>query len=73
MDTDIRLVRGQLNTSLKMLKLRRQRLEESKQKLSRHFSKLAHTRAMEGLLEELLGLLHQDPDLWDDEPDIVPF
>lgn len=73
MDIELQQAQGQLRMALMCLQARDKRLRLMRSKWSRHYTRISHTKAMIGLLEELLGVVMQDPDVWDDEPDIVPF
>lgn len=73
MDAHITAVRSHLKLANAVLEERLRALETTRTRLSRHYSTVAHTRAMLTLVEELRGLAEQDPDMWDAEPDIVPF
>ncbi len=41
--------------------------------LSRRQSTLHHTRAMLAMIEEVQEIVKQDPDNWDDKPELLPF
>ena len=73
MDIELQVVRSHLRLAAMALQQRTRKLENTRSKLSRHYSTVAHTAALLVLLEELQGLVLQDPDLWDDEPENVPF
>lgn len=73
MDTELGVTMQHLKLAIACMDARHTRLSNSRTKLSRHYNKLQHTRAALQLLEEVLGMLYQDPDRWDDEPDLVPF
>lgn len=73
MDVELTQAAGQLRLALLVLQHRRKRLQNTKTKLSRHYNRVQHTEALIGLLEELNGLVLQDPDNWDSEPELVPF
>lgn len=73
MDTYLHAAKSHYKLAHQVLQVRLDRLENSTTRLSRHYNKIQHTRAMLGLTEELLGLVSQDPDNWDEEPDLVPF
>lgn len=72
---DIQLVaaRSQVRLALMAMEQRRKILAKLESKLSRHYNRVAHTEATIILMEELLGMMLQDPDHWDDEPELVPF
>lgn len=73
MDKELQQATSQLRLALMCLQQREKRLQNTGRKLSRHYNRVQHTQAMIGLLEEILGVALQDPDVWDDEPDLVPF
>lgn len=73
MDIELAAARANLKLAEQALTIRRKRLENTTTKLSRHYNTVQHTEALIGLLQELRGLLEQDPQKWDDEPDLVPF
>lgn len=73
MDVELQQATGQLRLALMAMQHRNIRLQGTSTRYSRHYNKLAHTVAAISLLEELLGMLLQDPDNWDIEPEIVPF
>lgn len=73
MDSELAAARASIKLALQALEARRKRLENTRSKLSRHYNRVQHTAAMIGLLEQVAGVLLHDPDLWDDEPDSVPF
>lgn len=62
-----------LQLCLIIMKDRRVRVERSAVGLLLRQHRLMHTDMAIALLEELLGMMHQDPDKWEDEPDLVPF
>ncbi len=73
MDTYLQNVDSHLKLCRLLLIDRIKKLEASKKRESRHYSRLAHSRALLSLIEEVAGLVLQDPDVWDEEPDLVPF
>ena len=73
MDTELQAATSTLRLSLMAMQQREKRLKKTVSKLSRHYSRVAHTGAAIALLEQLLGMMLQDPDHWDDEPDVIPF
>ncbi len=73
MDADLSAANAHLYLTMLCLVARQSRLEKTTTRMSRHYSRIAHTVALIHLVEELQGLVQQDPDMWDDEPDLVPF
>lgn len=73
MDSELATAQAHIKLAYQVLEHRLKRLESTRSKLSRHYNRLAHTRAMIELLQQIAGLVHQDPDLWDDEPESIPF
>lgn len=73
MDIELLTATRQVKLALITMRHRQARLETTRSKLSRHYNRLNHTRATIGLLEELAGMMIQDPDHWDDEPELAPF
>ncbi len=73
MDTELAAAESQLRLASKILHVRQMRLAKTTTRMSRHYNKVKHTDAMISLLEELRGFVLQDPDYWDEEPDLVPF
>lgn len=73
MDIELRNATSQLRLALLSMQHRHKRLVATTERKSRHYNRLQHTAAAVSLLEELLGMLLQDPDHWDDEPESVPF
>jgi predicted metal-dependent HD superfamily phosphohydrolase len=73
MDKELTWAHTQLGIAKQLLETRHTKLTSSRTKRSRHYNKVAHTQAMIGLMDELLGLMEQDPDRWDDEWELVPF
>lgn len=69
-----------LNELIRHLSLCEQLLRERSKKVSReptggvrYQARVTHTLTMYHLVQELRGIAEQDPDKWDDEPDLVPF
>lgn len=73
MDHFLEGVQSHLKLCRLLLEARLSKIENSKTKLSRDYNRMKHTRAMVGLIEELEGVVTQDPDNWDEEPESVPF
>ncbi len=73
MDEYLAAVTSHLRLAEQTLHLRLAKLERIKSRDSRHYNRLQHTRSMLLLVQELRGMSMQDPDMWDDEPDLVPF
>ncbi len=73
MDAELAQAVSQVKLATMALLAREKRLKKTTNRMSRHYSKLAHTFAARMLLEEVAGMLQQDPDLWDEEPEIAPF
>lgn len=73
MDVELQAARSHARLMIAVLIAREKRLQQTKSKLSLHYNTVAHTRVLIGLVEELQGVLEQDPQMWEDEPDIVPF
>lgn len=73
MDEYYLAVQSYLKLADQALRARAARLSAETTKTSRFYNRVAHTRAMLEELEVLRGLLVQDPDNWDEEPDSVPF
>ena len=73
MDAEFSVAQSHLKLCRLALNQRLKTLEARTSKQSRHYNRLKHTRSMLVLLMELEGMVMQDPDLWDDEPDLVPF
>lgn len=73
MVTELKIVRSHLRLCAMALEERQKRLDNTTSKLSLHYNRVAHTAMMLELVQELQGLATQDPDLWEDEPDVVPF
>lgn len=73
MDADLSAANAHLRLAEMALAHRLAELEKSKSRMSRHYSRMAHTAALLILVNELQGLVAQDPDEWDEEPELVPF
>lgn len=73
MDQYLSALRSQLAMCEKLLVERTKKVARDPQGLSTYNARLTHTLAMYHLVQELRGMVEQDPDLWEDEPDIVPF
>lgn len=73
MDNQLKLIEMMLKTAIGMAKSRQVDIESKPVGLSRRWSRLRHTEAIIGLLEELQGVVAQDPDHWDDDPELLPF
>lgn len=73
MDTELSVAKSHLTGAGLVLRHRHKRLENTRSRMSRHYNRLQHTDILISLIEEILGLIEQDPDMWDDNPDIVPF
>lgn len=73
MDEYMQSVTSQLKLADLMLHARLAKLERQTDRPSRHYNRLQHTRSMLLLVQELRGMALQDPDMWEDEPDLVPF
>ncbi len=73
MDVHLSTAESRVHLALNNMHERERMLENKQAKLSRHYNRLQHTRIIIGLMSELLGVIKQDPDNWDDEPDLVPF
>lgn len=72
-DNEITVAEAQLRSAKLVLEHRLKRLKNKRSKLSLHYNRLRHTQILLSLVEEVLGVIQQDPDHWDDEPDLVPF
>ena len=73
MDTELQVVADQLRLAEMALEHRLKKLENTRSKLSRHYNRVSHTTALLSLVQEMRGVVLQDPDVWDEEPDLVPF
>lgn len=73
MDVELSVLMSHLKACRLVLEHRQERLDKTKSKLSLHYARLRHTKIMAGLVAELEGVAHQDPDNWNDEPDSFPF
>lgn len=73
MDIELKTAAMHLRLAALALTERGSRLESARTRMSRHYNRVQHTAALIALLEELRGVIQQDPDLWDDNPDDVPF
>ena len=73
MDVEYVTCRSKLQLALMAMRERERRLRRTRNRLSRHYNRLQHTVIVVALLEELLGVMEQDPDNWEDEPDLIPF
>ncbi len=73
MDVELQVTHSHLKLILVALKQRQKRLVLASSRLSRHYNRTNHTATLIVLVEELQGVVLQDPDNWDDEPDLVPF
>lgn len=73
MDTYLAAVRSHLKLSRMMLQERLKVVEKSPVGLIRRQARIEHSRAMLSLIEEVEGIVMQDPDMWDEEPGLVPF
>lgn len=73
MDPYINAAASHLKLADNTLRARLDKLEKATTKTSRHYNKIQHTHSMISLIEELRGIVLQDPDMWDEEPDLVPF
>lgn len=73
MDVELKQATGQVRSAILAMQHREKRLKNTTTKLSLHYTRLAHTTASVELLQEILGMLMQDPDLWTDEEPIIPF
>lgn len=66
-------VESQLKLAHMSLAARLIAVERTPVGMSRRQSTLHHTRAMLAMIEEVQGLVHQDPENWDDKPELLPF
>jgi len=73
MDIHLQVLASHLRLAEMALEARTKGLENTRSKHSRHYNRVNHTAAMLSLVQELRGLALQDPDVWDDEPELVPF
>lgn len=73
MDTFIKVVKSHLRLCEMALEARTVVQANKKSKLSRHYARVRHTRAMLSLVRELQEIVDQDPDLWRDEDTHVGF
>lgn len=73
MNQELLVARANCKLALQAMTSRRKRLQNTRSKLSRHYSTARHTDAMIALLEELLGFMMQDPEEWDNEEELLPF
>lgn len=73
MSNELVQARNQVRLALLIMVNRAKRLAEKRSKMSRHYNRVQHTNILIDLLQELLGVMSQDPDEWDNEPDKVPF
>jgi len=73
--TDIYIIelRRHLGMCANILEARGKTSEREQVGMSLHFSRIRHTNIMLNLVNELRGVVEQDPENWDDEPDVVPF
>jgi len=72
-DVELSAVRSHLRLCTVLLVHRLTRLENQKVKLSLYYATLQHTKVLLNLAQELEGFALQDPDMWDDEPESIPF
>ncbi len=73
MDVNLSVAESRVHLALKNMHDRLKHLENTSSKGSLHYNRLAHTKAIINMMSELLGAIKQDPDHWEDEPDLVPF
>lgn len=73
MDTELKAASSHIKLALLVLREREKRLANTRSKPSRHWNRVRHTAVLVSLIEELQGVVLQDPDNWDDEPEAVPF
>ncbi len=73
MDVHLSVAESRVHLALNNMHERARLLEKTRSKKSLHYNRVAHTKAIINLLSELLGVMKQDPDNWEDEPDLVPF
>lgn len=66
-------VRRHLEQCERLLKERTKKVSRDKTGLTTYEARVSHTLTMYHLVQELRGVVMQDPDHWADEPDIVPF
>lgn len=72
-DAELKTAQQHIRLAMLVMANRKERLESVTTKLSRHYNKLNHTHAIFSLLYELDIALKQDPDNWEDNPEMVPF
>ncbi len=73
MDVNLSVAESRVHLALNNMHERLRQLEELRSKKSLHYNRIAHTKVLINLMSELLGVMKQDPDFWEDESDIVPF
>lgn len=73
MDTELSAAESRVHLAIDALHHRQKRLDGTRSKTSRHYSRLAHTKAMIVMLSEVLDMVAEDPDNWKDEEEQVPF
>lgn len=73
MDAELGVVKSHLRLVEMALEERGKRLEKTRERLSRHYNKVAHTATMLVLVKELQVMIRADPDLWEPEFEEVPF
>jgi len=73
MDANLSVAESRLKLALKNMQDRLRLLEKPPNKKSYHYNRVKHTRAVIVLMTELMAIMKEDPDHWDDEHDEVPF
>lgn len=73
MDIYLTAVQSHLKLARKTLQARLKVVEKQSTGMLYREWTLAHTSAMLSYVEELEGMVIQDPENWDDEPDLAPF
>lgn len=73
MDANLSVAESRVHLALNNMHDRLRLLEKISSKKSLHYNRVAHTKTIINLMSELLGVIKQDPDNWEDEPDLVPF
>lgn len=66
-------LRRHLTLCEQLLRERTKKVARDPKGMTRYEARVTHTLTMYHLVQELRGIAEQDPDMWDDEPDIRPF
>ena len=73
MDNELAVVKSHLLLAEMALQARKKRLDTTSVRLSRHYNRVKHTAAMLDSVHYIRELVKEDPDLWEDEDEAVPF